>query len=198
MARSRIAEMVEEEAARAEAEDDTAEPGEPSPGDDPEDGDDAERADTIALSEEALMEAFEAEQRRHEQALAGLFGDDWESMGECSMCSGIGHVPSLSLQAHPETVQCSKCAGHGVLATGSQHDSYMVIPCEACTGQGYTRKLIPVEQPAAAPTGYIYLDPATGQPVQPQPVQPPLPANGQWAPGYAPVAQPLPPGAPQA
>lgn len=85
---------------------------------------------------------LEAEQRRHERAMAKVFGDSWAAMTVCDGCGGLGHVPQgleapPELQTDPDVVVCDACAGLGVRKTGSWADRYQTIPCTVCSGQGY-------------------------------------------------------------
>lgn len=190
--RSRVAELAEAEAARAEAEDDDALPA----GDTPPDETDAEQDDrddeTEARSMQESLKALDLETVRHADAVAGIMGADFEAFTPCGYCDQLGFVPITAPKFDPETERCDRCDGHGHMLTGSANELHVIRECTACQGTGYRMKAPPMPDPtppASYPLpdpGFRY-DPMTGQPL-PNGAQP----SGTWAPGYTPQGSPSP------
>lgn len=175
MARGKIAEMVEAEAAVAEAEepdeseaeDEAADVEESEAGDD---GDEAGEPEAIAepMSAEAFAARLETVIALHSDNLAGLFGDAYAEMNACPLCNGLGATAPDAIVLDPTSMRCSHCNGWGQLATEAQDESHLFKQCPACFGNGYVDKL------QAAPE----------QPEPPVVVVPPMPlydaATNTW------------------
>ena len=194
----KIAEMVEKEAAAAEAEDDTD-------AEDAEEEEDAESTlpvpddldDETEMSQERQLAAFHAENERHDQALAKIMGADFASFAPCEFCDGIGHRVGVRLQPDPSVERCGRCGGEGIMLTGSVRDGKQARDCIECQGEGFRPKsaapVIPTYTPPPAPM----FDPYTGERIVPGSVVGDIQANGMWAPGYEPPATGIPGGGPR-
>lgn len=179
----KYAELVEDEAAKAEAEDldddeDTdAEPVEDAPPDEVAADPDAEpEAEPEPMSAEARAAALEALLDTYHGAAAQLFADEWSDAENCAMCGGLGFVFSEGLVQDETTQRCDRCKGHGVLLTESQVDQNRARQCPDCMGNGYVPRVVPpvVELTQTPPT---YAPPPSNAATStPAPVQiPPMP-----------------------
>ena len=193
MAKSKIAEMVEEEALRAEAEpdDDTDDDDDDDAGDDAGDqGAEGEQGDPAAaewepLSVEEIAAKIEAEGIRHSAALAAIFGPDYEHYEACPLCHMLGVVAPESPVLDGMTTRCETCRGWGVLITEAAVLEHKQRQCPECLGNGYVPKPVapppPMEGvPAVVPPMPVY-DPMTNSWRVPE-------ANG--TPAYVPPAPP--------
>lgn len=179
-----------EEAAEA-AEDEAAAAPEPEPAPEP--------------SSQKQIEEYErkvkGEATRHENALAKLHPDDWESYAMCPLCVGDGFLTPIppgelpdvlweaitvmagrfdtgELEEAPYAEQCPTCKGKGQLTTHSLREQQKVQDCRTCMGFGWLD------------TG----TPAPGMPQAPNAKKnPPAPPVLVGAPsGLAPAADPYP------
>lgn len=172
MARSKIAEMVEEEAARAEAEtedeDEGAEEDEETEDEDETEGAEEEGDEAAAewepLSMEAVAAKIEEEGHRHSAALAAIFGPEYEAMEACPLCHMLGVVAPESPVIDPLTQRCERCKGWGQLVTEASNPEHRFRQCPECMGNGYVPRVEtpPAEAavPVAVPPMPVY-DPAT-------------------------------------
>lgn len=189
----RAAQLAKDEADRVEAEEAAAEAAAAQEArNGAESDDESATQDTPEISAEAAAERLDALLTRHEEGLRELFGEDWEGMAPCSFCQGFGFRNEPTMRPHPDMEECSTCAGWGVLVTHSNRPEKASIDCTSCGGNGYTMKIPQQAAPAAYNAQPIYIDVTTGLPAVPQPAQPPLPAQGEWAPGHVPQPQPMP------
>lgn len=117
--------------------DDEREPGEPDDGDGP--------------GSEAFEQGLEAEQARHELAIATLFGPLFADLEVCEQCGGIGHKPIASPRTNERFKQCDTCNGFGAVLTGSRAEQHVTAQCPRCGGRGYLERTAaaPVQQPPA-------------------------------------------------
>jgi hypothetical protein len=150
---SKVKELADEEAARAEAEtpEPTPEP-EPEPeGDEPEaphpdDGDEGEPVEPT-LSGEQQGEAFAHELRRHEAEWARVAGVPKETLTVCASCGGVGFLEQpIASAEHVE--RCDRCHGYGQVQSGSLRADRALVDCDRCSGYGYVPKV--AVQPALA------------------------------------------------
>jgi hypothetical protein len=165
MARSKLAQMVEDEASKAEAEspdDDEAETEDETEDEDEaaEDADEAQaEPEAVAepLSMEAMQKALEGEAIRHAKTLADIFGETFEQYDECPMCFMLGFVAPESPVLDPTTQRCGRCRGYGFLLTESVAGENATRQCPDCMGNGYLPRVDPVPASpvfeAGAPNG---------------------------------------------
>lgn len=165
---SRVKELAEAEAARAEAEQPEQEPEqeptqEPEPAEPGEAEPEPEQPEQPQASAPFDVEAFEKEARRHERAIAKVLGPEFVE-AVCPTCQGVGYAPqgadaAPQLQTHQDYRACETCAGFGDVLTGSHKQGHELASCPSCAGTGYLMR-------------------------RPEPEQP---ANGNAAPGHAPA-----------
>lgn len=152
---SRVTEIADEEARRAEAEtpDDgeAAEeeetppeeetPSEPEPAPEPE-----------GLSDEERVKRLGQAVNRFERALQKLFGLE-EPLQEVPMEGAIGFMlPGvLEMREHEDFRRCPTCNGHGRVLTGSVHEGDQTADCPNpnCRGRGYWRRETQPQPPPA-------------------------------------------------
>jgi DnaJ-class molecular chaperone len=161
----RIAEAGDEAEPEAELE---AEP-EAEPEEEPEAGE-AERAEPEARAPTAgELKRFEAENTRHEKALAKIVGADWEGFAACEECGGVGFRPrelmaAPELVAMPDAIECPGCKGYGRLLTPSRVPGQEFQVCVECAGNGWKRREpyagAAVDVTIAATAGNGYTPPA--------------------------------------
>jgi Zn-finger nucleic acid-binding protein len=165
---SRVTELVEEEAVRAEVEapddDDDDETDDEELDDDP---DEAPEVESVAPFD---PKALERELARHERAMAKVLGDGFGAMESCGACGSMGFVPldfvpAPELRTDPNCVLCGDCAGLGSRLTGSLAPGYEVIACTACQGAGWRDR----GQIDALRAAQAYQQPQPVQVVPPQP-----------------------------
>lgn len=138
-----------EEAAEA-AEDEAAAAPEPEPAPEP--------------SSQKQIEEYErkvkGEATRHENALAKLHPDDWESYAMCPLCVGDGFLTPIppgelpdvlweaitvmagrwntgGLKKAPFAERCEICDGRGMLDPDANNDANREIVCPTCAGYGW-------------------------------------------------------------
>lgn len=190
--RSRIKQMADAEAERAEAEhpddaDDATEvePDEVPPDESTDDTDAEPDAPEPELSAEAFAAKLESVIRVHGDNLHGLFGADYESMEACPTCHGLGAVTPESPVLDPMTARCDVCKGWGQLITEAQEPTKIMRQCPKCVGNGYIpRSEIPQSAPAPVLPTYVGAAPQAATP-EPPPVEiPPMPRydaqTNQW------------------
>jgi hypothetical protein len=161
----RVRELVEDEAARAEAAD-------------PDEGDEAaEEAETTetpppegepppqpagppsGVSEQQAGELDKAYQA-YAKRVARIFGG--ELPPDCPACLGLGFnlgaaEPEPEFRTTDDYKTCDVCAGLGRLSTGSKVPGHDLAQCPMCTGRGYLVKLtgtvaaVPPPPPAPEP-----------------------------------------------
>lgn len=164
----------------------------PDTASDRESGTEPEEAPDTEASAQAQAKALERELGRHERKMQEILAEGFEDMAPCATCHTMGFVHIAAPRRHPNAKVCDFCGGHGFLLTGSLAEAQAVFACEACQGRGYNMSAPPPEPaPTALAPRLVYVDPATGLEVAP-PVAQPVPPAGEWAPGYAPIAQPAP------
>lgn len=175
-AKTKYAEMVEDEAQRAESEPDGDEDEDGTDLDPPddEDADDDEgeaepaSAEWQPLSSEAFIAGLEAEANRHAEALHALFGPEFETFTECPLCHLLGVVQPGSPILDPDTERCRRCNGYGELLTESQNNNNVTRQCPDCLGNGYVPKTV-AAPPASVGNGATSVPPATGYTIPPMP-----------------------------
>lgn len=135
MSASRVKELADEEAARAEAE---------TPPDEPEgETPDVPEEPTEEVDPEAEMKALNAILRRFERALAKLWGLEPPLPPAMSRgVFGFVHPEAVAMREHDDFRTCETCNGHGVVITGSHRAGNETEDCpdERCRGRGYWRK----------------------------------------------------------
>lgn len=168
-----LAEMVEEEAAAAEAEEEaaSAEPEDDEPEAEPEDEPEPEALAPIGPEEIRKAERAREGQRKR---LAAILGDDYVAH-ECIFCSGLGFnpeppppgasflvvetedglafqveppPPEIPLLQAPDKAMCPECDGWGEVLSGSKAAHGMVTPCSKCAGNGWV--ITPRDEPYVA------------------------------------------------
>lgn len=191
----KIATLVEEEAARAEAEE-AAEREEVDGGPEAPDSEafPAEEVEDEPMSDEAAFAALADEQDRHERELARIMRDDFAAFARCEFCDGLGHRVAARLREDDTLTICNRCGGEGQMLTGSKNPGYAVRDCLDCQGQGFVVKPLAVPEPAYTPPPAPMFDPYTGERIVPAAVTGTLPQVGTWAPGYTPPATGVPGG----
>jgi hypothetical protein len=166
----RLSELVEDEAARAEAAD-------------PDEGDEAaEEAETTetpppegepppqpagppsGVSEQQASELDKAYQA-YAKRVARIFGG--ELPPDCPTCMGLGFnlgavEPEPEFQTTDEYKTCDTCAGLGKLATGSKVHGHDLADCPACQGRGYLMKLPAQPAPVLVPPPAPAVEPDVG------------------------------------
>jgi hypothetical protein len=148
---SRVKELADEEAAKAEAEqpDEDAIEQEETTGSEPEPQPEPDPSPVPApepASEEAQMKAMGREYDRHAKALERIIGEDFAMLAPCDHCGGLGFAPPVTLRPHKNFRACETCNGFGDVLTGSRKEGNATQPCPVCAGRGYLERL---EQPAA-------------------------------------------------
>ncbi len=173
---TKYSEMADAEELRAEAEEPDDDDEETN--DEPDDEElDEEEQEAAGPTPEALKR-FEAENTRHEKALAKVVGDDWKDFAPCDTCGGVGHLPaaqnkSLPFEHDPSAEVCPVCNGYGTTLTGAKEPGMVTRPCSRCTGSGWlTVAEQPQVQPLADPAAFAAvaapLEPPNGAPVDPR------------------------------
>ena len=198
MARSRVQELADEEAARVEAEladaepdDDEAaadaEPGEPEPGE-PEPGEPEPEPDEEP-SAQRMMRLLTAEAERHAAVIAELYGDQFSAFDSCPLCNMLGFVAGPSPKSDAATTRCPDCDGVGQTLTGAAQTAEFVRQCARCLGNGWIPRT-----DVAAPVPAIASVPPTPEPAGAPVVIPPMPvydqATNQWLVNGQPVQVP--------
>lgn len=144
------ADDVDEEQAEHDAEQERQADLEPEP--EPEPPSDVQLA--------GLERKMQAEDDRHEKAVAKLYGEGMAAMAPCPLCLAHGFLPSEpaddlepeqraavlwamgdnkppELREHPKLSRCATCDGWGDLTTGARKDTTAVEGCPDCGGKGY-------------------------------------------------------------
>jgi len=161
---SKLADLVEEEARKAEAEDDpeTAGAREVPEGVDPETGEIVrQQIPPSSVTElEKHERALKAEDTRHENALKKLYGEAWEDFAFCPLCLGQGFTRPHPEDSLPEEVWeaiqalagktphetyrtasyaqvCQECGGWGKVLTGAKNENQAALPCKKCDARGW-------------------------------------------------------------
>jgi hypothetical protein len=146
---SRVTEIADEEARRAEAEtpdvDEAAEEEETPP--EEETPSEPEPAPELeGLSDEERVKRLGQAVNRFERALQKLFGLE-EPLQEVPMEGAIGFMlPGvLEMREHEDFRRCPTCNGHGRVLTGSVHEGDQTADCPNpnCRGRGYWRRHSP-------------------------------------------------------
>jgi hypothetical protein len=159
---SAATEIAEREALEAEAENPDAEAPEPLEGDpapvEPEPEPEPEPSSQTVV--EAADKRFTTEAKRHENALAKLHPDDWDTFAMCPLCIGDGFLTPIApgempdqiweavtvlsgrvqtgeLQTAPYAEVCETCAGYGMVLTGARNETNASLPCRTCAGYGW-------------------------------------------------------------
>lgn len=147
MARSKLAQMVEDEATAAEAEhpddedvDMDADGDEVAPDEAEADPDVESEAEPAELSIEAKAELFETALSLHHDNMRGFYGDEWAGMDLCPLCNGVGAVAPDAPVLDPSTMRCERCKGHGQLMTEAVNPNNVFRQCPDCVGNGYVPK----------------------------------------------------------
>ncbi len=134
----------------------------PEPLEDDEDEDEDEpEAETVPQpGDPALEKKHLQEARRHENALAKLHPDDWESHVMCPLCMGDGFLLPIPPGAQPDEIWeavralsgrqdtnalntapwatvCEICDGAGDVLTGSRKEHQDTMPCKRCNAKGW-------------------------------------------------------------
>jgi hypothetical protein len=150
---------------------------EPQPEDDPpaepEDEPELRVPSTFQVTKE-LADKVDRESKRHENALAKLYGEEWVHYNLCALCLGDGFLLPAPADVMPEeqwfavTAQagkmgerplktatyarvCDECDGWGQVLTGAKNDTQLALPCKRCDGRGWfdTELHQPPAMPAA-------------------------------------------------
>jgi hypothetical protein len=146
---SKVTELAQDEAARAEAESPEPEPTPETetpaaePAEEPGEGEGEQPG-----SEDDEIKAFKAEYRRHENALRKIMGEDFEVLEQCNACAGMGYAPPVEIQAHHAYRACDTCNGFGVVRTGARNPEHEVTSCPRCGGLGFLTKQATATQPS--------------------------------------------------
>jgi hypothetical protein len=151
---SKVKELADAEAAKAEANDPA---GEPEPVNEPDEvtpdehNPDAPDDDPDANNEvnaEKQMRAFVAEMERHTRAWADAAGVPPETLEACPTCQGAGFLDKpLKVSAHHQV--CEACNGYGQVISGSLNPNAATVPCVECQGYGHVPKLAEVSMTPA-------------------------------------------------
>jgi DnaJ-class molecular chaperone len=157
---SEVTKLAEAEAARAEsepdeneqAEDEEVEGAEGAPEPQPEPAPSSEPTD-----EE--RKAWDAEHKRHANALAKVMGADFDLLVPCDECGAVGYRPPDQLRTNQRYIGCETCNAFGVVLTGSKAQGNETQNCPVCLGRGF------LEEMPAAPAG----QPAANGVTEPQP-----------------------------
>lgn len=168
--------------------------------DEPDVDEPSEPAETEARAPTAAeLKRFEAENTRHEKALAKIIGRDWEGFVACEPCGGVGFVPAMlaevpELVDMPDAIECPACKGYGRLRTPSRVPGQEFQVCVECAGNGWKREApqaapapelvgpVPANGGYAAPPGHVLVKVDPNAP-DVQPASPPHPVA---APSYVP------------
>lgn len=175
------AEFPDDETAEAEEEenDETAPDPEPEPAGEP----------SSFQTVNDLDKKLASESKRHENALAKLYGEDWDKRLMCPLCEAegfmlpwpAGTMPDEQVEAvkalagvdgqadlrQATTMQrCETCDGWGEVLSGAQKEQTRAVGCPSCQGYGY----VPTAPPPIAIPNY------TQPPAAPMP-QPSYPEN---------------------
>lgn len=152
----KIAEMVEREAAQAEAEHpadegDAAEAGEldDKPAEDEGEGEGAE------VDTEALQRGIEKAHATYERQLGKALGEQWALYQECDRCGSMGYTPPDFVPFKPalDKPACDACNGYGRQETASRNDQHRFEQCGTCNGNGWVLRALPEPVPYQ-PTPY--------------------------------------------
>ncbi len=155
---SHIVEMVEAEAAAAEAaQDDPDTPPETdTPGEDVPPGDPDTQPETEPPAEpppvappSADIEALEKELDRHWKKVDEIMGADFAMFVPCPTCEEAGTplagmipvglmAPHVEYETRDDVAECGKCHGLGMMRTGSKVPLNELLPCPQCNGAGYS------------------------------------------------------------
>lgn len=159
---SAATEIAEREAAEAEQENpdaETPEPieGEPAPSE-PEPEPSPEPSSQTVV--ENADKRFLAEAKRHENALAKLHPDDWDTFAMCPLCIGDGFLTPIAPGEMPDQIWeavtvlagrydtgeladapfaelCDVCQGRTVVKTHAVAGDMQQVPCRTCAGFGW-------------------------------------------------------------
>lgn len=181
--RSRIKQMADEEADRVEAEhpdeddrDEDADGDEATPDEAAAEPDVEPDAEPAELSMEARAEMMETALRLHHDNMAGLFGEDWQTMELCPLCDGIGAVSPQAMVLDPETQVCEHCRGWGQLVTEAVNESHRFKQCPRCMGNGHVPRIHAVPPPPIVDVpGFTNPPPSPTQGATPGVQIPPMP-----------------------
>lgn len=169
-------EIAEREAAEAEAEfpdsEEAAEAADNEPPAEPEPEPEAEKSSLTVI--EDLDKKLRSEATRHENALAKLHPDDWDSFAMCPLCIGDGFLQPIGQGEMPDQIWEAVTVLAGRAQTGELRSAPFSELCDVCGGLG----IVDTHAGAAAmptPTcrncaGYGWLDldsPAPGYPPAP-------------------------------
>lgn len=182
--RPTVAELARLEAERAEAETETAgadsgEQGgaeaetEAAGADSGEQPAETETEQPAEAAGAELERELEHETRRHEAALAQMFGLE-PPLTACPICDEKGYLPPGfgQLRQSDRYATCGHCGGMGDVLTGSLKEGEQLQTCHGCGGRGFLDRL---DQPAQPPLA------AAAGPGAPQPP----PAGAEYgAPGW--------------
>ncbi len=131
--------------------------------DEPEQDEPEPETPSVPSSETVMVERdkkLTAETKRHENALAKIYGDDWAELQPCPLCLTDGYVIPAPPGAFPDdqwfavemaagkdrfTVYeqdptaeiCPTCKGWGKLDTGAKTGEQAIRICPDCTGNGW-------------------------------------------------------------
>lgn len=198
-----ITEMIEREAAAAEAES----PDEPEALLEVEAESDAPAEPASDAQMEEIGKQLDAEAKRHGKQVAKIMGDSMGDLVTCPLCVTPGFVTvippedfdpeqreavmlamgenqSPQLQHHPRFTTCDLCDGLGVLETGARNELNYTVNCERCQSRGYVdpqeiatqaQAMRDATAPAPPPPAYLPVPPTPngGQPADP--ANPPQP-----------------------
>lgn len=151
--RSRVRELADAEAARAEAEDATededaaeAEDAEAEDAEPEAEDEDAEpEGEPAELSADEVQRRIEAAHEHYEGELRALFAEGWADMDLCPLCNSLGYVASAGPVLKPGVELCGDCNGYGVQTTPSLVPEHVHETCLTCSGNGWRTQLTPVE-----------------------------------------------------
>ena len=169
---SNVTQMVEDEAARAEAEapdeleaPDEAEEDPESVPDEPGEPEGPDSGEQPASSD-ADARAFVSELKRHEKAVAKAMGLEVDQLVVCAVCAGSGFAgggteieqkmanewlaandPAREYATREDIEPCPDCHALGMMKTGSRVPGQDILPCNRCNGAGYVTKVVPYTPP---------------------------------------------------
>lgn len=159
---SAATEIAEREAAEAEAEnpdsEEAAEAADAEPQPEPETEPEPEPSSLAVI--EDYERKVKSEFTRHENALAKLHPDDWETFLMCPCCMGEGFMQPIPPGEQPDEVwevvkgisgrqvtgelkhapyaeTCDMCAGYGSVDVGALNTANASLPCRQCAGYGW-------------------------------------------------------------
>lgn len=165
---STLADRVEEEARRAEAENPDEPTPEPEPEPKPEPEPEPEPQAFVNIGPEEIRKA-EAKRTAYRKAIGAILGEEAVTH-ECLLCAGLGYLPDLpppgtqfgiiltddgpALVADepmrepeylpaPDKAECPECAGLGMVLTGAKTEHGRVAPCSKCSGNGWVMVIRP-------------------------------------------------------